>query len=147
LCGERLYSSRVIVHRRNLWAASGLRLGLAVLLLAILARIAVPSGWMPAGDGRHLMPCPGMAMPMPAPMAMHHAPSGHHRDSAPAQSHGEVCAFAAFAVPLLAPDDPWTAPALILAASWIATGFAVRLIPGHALAAPPPPATGPPPAF
>ena len=104
------YSTVVIVHRRSLQAGSGRPIGLAVLLLAILLRIAVPSGWMPAGDGRHIMPCPGMAMPMP--MAAHRAPSGHHDAPDPAKSHGDTCAFAAFAVPLLAPGDPWTAPVL-----------------------------------
>jgi hypothetical protein len=139
------YSAPVIVHRRSLQAGSGRAMGLAVLLLAILLRIAVPSGWMPAGDGRHIMPCPGMAMPMP--MAAHRAPSGHHDAPDPAKSHGDTCAFAAFAVPLLAPGDPWTAPVLVLAASWAAAGVPMRLIAARALAAPPPPPTGPPAAF
>jgi hypothetical protein len=132
----------VIVHRRSLRAANGRALGLAVLLLAMLLRIAIPAGWMPAGDGQRIMPCPGMAMPMP--MGAHRAPSGHHDAPDPAKSQGDVCAFAAFAMPLLTPDDPWTAPVLVIVQTWTAAGFAVAVAIGRALAAPPPPQTGPP---
>jgi hypothetical protein len=132
-----------MIRGRILWTANGKAGGLALLLLSIALRIAVPTGWMPAGDGVHVMPCPGVAMPA----TMHHAPAGHHDDSQPAQSHGDTCAFAAFAVPLLAPVDSWTPPKLVPTTSWVVASVIISLVAGHALAAPPPPQTGPPQTF
>ena len=123
--------------------AGGRGFALGVLLLAILLRIAIPAGWMPAGDGRHLQPCPGTAMLAMTAMA-HGAQADHHRTSDPAARHGEACAFAAFALPLLTPDDPWTVPAFIVAIAALTAGFALLPVARSTLAAPPPPQTGPP---
>jgi hypothetical protein len=115
-------------------------LGLLLLLLSVALRIAIPSGWMPAGGGLHIKPCVALSSAVTA----HRPGSGHHGGSAPAQSHQESCAFAAFAIPLLAPAETWTMPPFAIAAWSIAAWPVARGGIGRALAAPPPPQTGPP---
>ncbi|MEN2787090.1 hypothetical protein ABC969_11750 [Sphingomonas qilianensis] len=137
----------------------------AALLCVLLARAAVPAGWMPmaTADGIVLAPCSGMgiaALPaaqMPAAMAMptmaadmampgvaahvaHQADNQDKRHPDPAGDH--PCAGAGVSVALAAPlIDLLAAPVLLPAAAPVA-----RLTPaiGRGLAAPPPPATGPP---
>ncbi len=119
--------------RRALWAL--------LFAGALLARLASPSGWMPVADagGVHLAPCDGRAPAMPHAMAgmAHH----EHDPKSPTADH--PCAFAglglALAEPLppprlLAPSPARDLPPLARAAVAI----------GRGLAAPPPPATGPP---
>ena len=133
---------------------------LAALLCILLARIAVPAGWMPiaaASGGVVLAPCSGMGiatlpaahampatemagMPGMAAHATHHAGDKTERHPDPAGDH--PCAGAGLAVAL-------AAPALDLPAALAVPPPAAptaRLTPaiGLGLAAPPPPATGPP---
>ncbi len=118
--------------------------------LALLLRILIPSGWMPATDRVGLMPCFGTA----ATAAMHGGGMADHsaahlmkrRDTGHSGSDkgDRPCAFAGFACALAEPDgvsDPSLAlisTPILLAA--IVTGAAI----GAGLAAPPPPPTGPP---
>lgn len=131
---------------------------LLALLCILLARTAVPAGWMPAmaaDGGVVLAPCSGMgvatlpaahAMPgmemaadMPG-MATHDAGDTSERHPDSAGDH--PCSGAGIAVAL-------AAPAAILPGAW---GMAPRAAPvaqliptiGRGLAAPPPPSTGPP---
>ncbi|MEG3123724.1 hypothetical protein [Sphingomonas sp. GB1N7] len=137
------------------------RLLIAALLCVLLARVAVPAGWMPmltADGGFILAPCSGMgALPMadaPSPqgmaghampgmdMAAHHAAPDKPNDRHPDPAGDHPCSGAGVAVALATP--PVALPvALTLAAIAVPTA---RLIPniGQGLAAPPPPSTGPP---
>ena len=112
-----------------------MRVRMAVLLILALAlRLLAPEGWMPAADGG-LMLCPGAS----APMAM----GGHYgsRDH-PAQAADHPCAFGqvATAAPPPAPVAWFPPPPGPITA--IIQRVAVTI--GRGLAAPPPPATGPP---
>jgi hypothetical protein len=122
---------------------------LAVLALALLARLAVPAGWMPVTDahGARLTICTG-AGPLDAPehvmpgmtdmTGMHHAPGDNKQD------HGDhVCPFTGVAMALAAPTLPTLdLPPIIENEGTQSPRFAVAV--GRGLAAPPPPATGPP---
>ena len=106
-----------------------------MLAVAIALRLLVPVGWMPAPGGG-LMICDGVA---PAIHAAHRG--GHDQPAGHQQEH--PCAFAALS---LAMAPPATVPT-VLAPATLTTGG--RLAPlsvsvGRGLAAPPPPATGPP---
>lgn len=144
---------------------------IAALLCVLLARVAVPAGWMPmltADGGIVIAPCSGMgAMPMAdAPgthgmpgrsmsghsmpghsmpgmdMAAHHAAPEKPNDRHPDPAGDHPCSGAGVAVALTTP--PVALPAALALAA-IATPPA-RLVPniGQGLAAPPPPSTGPP---
>lgn len=128
----------------------GLRLAALLLIAAaLLMRAAVPGGWMPdaSAHGWRIIPCPGTA---PAAEHAHAAMPGmaHHMPakSAPARHDHPAespCDFAGAAqaaslpdfapAPSLAPEAPPAAPVARLAAPAVLS-----------LAAPPPPATGPP---
>lgn len=137
---------------------------LALLASALLLRILVPAGWMPASDGRFaIVPCSGSGElgapePSPAAHAGHHGYGTHDAHASHASHAGQdkpghhqhqqgqadhPCTFAglgfAFAEPVLpAPPPP---PALLMAARPL-PALAVSV--GRGLAAPPPPSTGPP---
>lgn len=126
----------------------------SLLLAAVFVmRIVVPSGWMPVADasGFHIRPCSGWtSRPKPEPAGQLHLHHGGHQgnaDKKPTQEHeanhsGQPCAFAGLGMAFLdAPDLP----------SISALPFEVltpEILPSTAsaqrLAAPPPPATGPP---
>jgi hypothetical protein len=115
-----------------------------VFACALLLRLAVPEGWMPAqtSHGWRLTICTGMgpleAMP---DMAMDHGANkgtpGNH-DKA-----GSICPFAGLG---LATAEPFTPPFPFIAPIVTATAFPLHDIVtiGRGLAAPPPPPTGPP---
>lgn len=114
---------------------------IALLALALFVRALVPSGWMPVAtpDGMGIAMCSGqVAMP---PMAgMHHGQKEHGGGKALPDA---PCAFAGIG---LAADTPPPPPVLLprsfAAAPSPVPAFAVTV--GQGLAAPPPPATGPP---
>lgn len=119
-------------------APFGGSLAALLALLALLTRLAVPAGWMPAAEGMRLMPCPAAGPVMAASPHRHHG-SKHDRK----QGGDQSCPFAAFATAIAAPADtpppglPATEPTAISVLCMIA-----RV--GAGLAAPPPPPTGPP---
>ena len=121
---------------------------LALFGCVLLLRLAVPSGWMPIvdGSGVHLTICTGMG-PMAAPSAGMQAMMArdHHRMPT-GQDHPDgdhPCPFAGFALSLAEPFSPALDPgAITIAATVLAITTAVAV--GRGLAAPPPPATGPP---
>ena len=118
---------------------------LAMLALcALLMRAWVPAGWMPAGaaDGALLAPCPAAGPPSVAPdhRFMHHGHSG------PASHTGDEhkpCAFAGLTLSLLDPPPAALPLAPARADQASPTPRALAAV-GRGLAAPPPPATGPP---
>jgi len=118
------------------------RLLLAVFACAMLLRIAIPAGWMPVAqaDGWRLTICPGMTSgeSVAAMPGMHHhkAPVGHDQGDRP-------CTFAGLGLAVALPDLP-PAPALLAAVAEPASSAPGVVALGRGLAAPPPPATGPP---
>lgn len=147
-------------------------LGVVGVLLALLLRFAIPTGYMLAGDGSlAIVPCPSagavpsLAQPVETeahPMAMvhgDHAMAMAHGDHAMLMEHGgrdpgppahdptghqdPTCPYAAVSAPLLPPQPPTLAEV-------VRTEFAEPSLPvarhhaAIALAAPPPPSRGPP---
>lgn len=120
-------------------------LALAVLACALALRMLVPEGWMPVSDahGFRITLCAGtgpmdMTMAMPG-MAMKHGKSDHGPQ--PMQDH--PCTFAHLGLALAEPLLPALAlPPLMRAEALAAKPLAIAI--GRGLAAPPPPATGPP---
>ena len=146
--GQRRHSRRVLDVMRSGRGAILRAVGLTLLGCVFLLRLAVPSGWMPVADasGVHLTICTGMG-PMAAPPATMMATMAHgHHQMPSGQDHSDgdhPCPYAGFAVALAEPlapglDVPVLVPATVVAV--VKTAVTV----GRGLAAPPPPATGPP---
>lgn len=121
------------------------RLGWLLLLVgALLARSVAPEGWMPvvnAAGGIEIAVCNGTG----PDDRMVLSPDGkvHHKAPGKSQPGDHPCAFSGLGIadaspPLLALDEP---PVLPRAKP---EPQRVPLAPGRGLAAPPPPATGPP---
>ena len=142
-------------HRLSLmFAALRIRRGipqivsLALIACALVLRIVVPQGWMPerTADGWRITICTGtgpMQMDMPAAMAAamkgaHHAPADRDHTTT-----DHPCAFAGFAAALSEPALPAVILPKPVVVAWL-TGSAIHVAIGRGLAAPPPPATGPP---
>lgn len=113
-----------------------------VFACALLARLAVPEGWMPVQDahGWRLTICTGMgpldAMPT---MTMDHG----HKDSAGDHGKSSVCPFAGLGLALADHYVPPFAFVMPVFAS-VAQPLHALVSIGRGLAAPPPPQTGPP---
>ena len=126
---------------------------LLALLCILLARVAVPAGWMPmaaADGGLVLVPCSGMGattlvaadmagMHMPGMAAGHEGGEGQrHPDPSGDHPCSGAGVAAAIATPLaMAPVGLPIRPAIVVARTFI-------VMIGQGLAAPPPPQTGPP---
>jgi hypothetical protein len=136
---RRLRYRRRVVNGSRSWRP------LAMLALcALLMRAWVPAGWMPAeaGDGALLAPCPAAG---PPGIAAEHRPM-HHGHSGPASHSGDEhkpCAFAGLTLSLLDPPPAALPPAPARAGEGGPLPIAPAAV-GRGLAAPPPPATGPP---
>ena len=116
------------------------RIALTLLGLALALRVLVPAGWMPAAEGR------GFAITMCSGSGMEPAwvdAEGKVHKQAPAQGGDSHCAFAGIGAPMLGSDLP---PPVIPAAHAEAAPVVSQALAsiGQGLAAPPPPATGPP---
>jgi hypothetical protein len=113
----------------------------ALLALALLLRLVVPAGWMPAaGGGYAITLCTGAGVSRAWVDAEGKVHKGEPGKAAP----DHQCVFAGFSAALDAPP---------LAGALLAPLAAVEALPplarsavaiGRGLAAPPPPATGPP---
>ncbi|MBV9842223.1 MAG: hypothetical protein JOY99_11970 [Sphingomonadaceae bacterium] len=120
----------------------GRRFAVALLACALFLRLLVPQGWMPvarADGGWQITICTGMG-----PMKMAAAASGkrsHHGQDEGRPDH--PCAFAGFAAALDLPPLPLVELPEPLRALWLPNLTLAAAI-GRGLAAPPPPATGPP---
>lgn len=114
-----------------------------LLAAALLVRALVPAGWMvgSTADGVGLVLCDGLAPETAdAHAGMHHAPADQGEPEEPAPD--VPCAFAGLAaahepVTPIGLDHPSPATAVV-------TPILPSATPGRGLAAPPPPATGPP---
>jgi hypothetical protein len=121
------------------------RLGwLMLLVAALIARSAAPEGWMPvvnAAGGIEIALCNGMG---PETVMVLGADGALHK-KAPVSGHNEThpCAFAGMGVgdapPVIAVAAPIPATTELLTPATPLVSF-----PGRGLAAPPPPAIGPP---
>jgi hypothetical protein len=114
-------------------------LTLAILAAVLVLRVLVPQGWMPVhtAQGWQITICTGTG---PMQMTMPELPGHHHQDHVPGD---HPCTFAGFALAL----DRAAPPILVLPplsfSGWlIVAGRSIAI--GRGLAAPPPPATGPP---
>ena len=121
------------------------RLGWLLLLVgALLARSIAPDGWMPvvnAAGGIEITVCNGTG----PDDRMVLSPDGkvHHKAPVKGQLGDHPCAFSGLGVANAPP--PQLALAIpTLAPQAVPEPRRVHLVPGRGLAAPPPPATGPP---
>lgn len=121
------------------------RLGwLLLLVAALLARSVAPEGWMPvvnAAGGIEITVCNGTG----PDDNMVLSPDGklHHKAPGRSQAGDHACAFSGLGIA----DAPPTLVALaapIFASEATPTLDPIDAVPGRGLAAPPPPATGPP---
>lgn len=124
--------------------------GVAASLLAfvLLFRLMVPAGYMigPDGGGRPgLALCAGMAAAT-AESESHEGHNGGSEAPAPAERGATPCAYAALGTPPLPPAPPvFPTPSGTVEPSL--AGVPLDGVRHSALAAPPPPATGPPLSF
>ncbi|WP_238475461.1 DUF2946 family protein [Sphingomonas cavernae] len=119
-------------------------MALWIVACALLLRILVPAGWMPStsADGAmRITLCTGQGM-----VEAWVGKDGTLQDKAPQKSEPKTdqpCSFAGLGIALdAAPAIALDAPIFFVAAAAIALPAAVAI--GRGLAAPPPPATGPP---
>ncbi len=119
------------------------RVALAILSCAMLLRVLIPAGWMPTSgvDGMfRISICTGMGAQtawIDRDGKIHkEAPKSGHHDPQP-------CGFGVLALGL---DLPQASAITLPALSSVAVALITRqmLVVGQGLAAPPPPATGPP---
>jgi hypothetical protein len=118
----------------------------AILSLMLLARLLVPAGWMPAlqADGIRLELCADSGPVSPAmALALQDAErrlAGDDGDTHQQRGADESCAYAAsaFTLPPLAEPLAWSPDRQPPQATLVLASI------GQGLAAPPPPATGPP---
>jgi hypothetical protein len=120
------------------------RIALLLVVAALLVRLLIPAGWMPAAAGGFsITVCTGMGENRQVWIAA----DGSVHDQAPVDARSDQpCIFAGMAAALDVPLA--TALPLVIAvatAAPVALHHAVAV--GRGLAAPPPPATGPPAAF
>ncbi|WP_232476273.1 hypothetical protein [Flavisphingomonas formosensis] len=120
---------------------------LALIICALLMRMLVPQGWMPVdtADGLRITICTG-AGPVQIELPRQSAASDgtHHRTGD--QGHGAAempCAFSGLALALDTPSLPGFVAPIVTLLPWLAGAPGFVTI-GRGLAAPPPPATGPP---
>jgi len=121
-------------------------IGLMLLIAALLGQTAVPEGWMPVvatHGGVVMMPCDGMGPNAAMAMMIPGGGTSHHKAPHHGRSDDHPCAAAGIAV--ANPPPPLAHIAMALASPVDGPALvAPDALPGQGLAAPPPPATGPP---
>jgi hypothetical protein len=117
----------------------------AVFACALLLRLAIPDGWMPAqtAHGWRLTICTGMgpldSMPaMTMDHGVHRMPAGDHHKTA-----SSICPFSGLGMAMV---DPFVPPFAFVPPIFAAVSTPLHDVVaiGRGLAAPPPPQTGPP---
>jgi len=121
-----------MTHRRTMP-----RLAVALALLALAVRLAVPQGFMVSSQasGPSIVVCTGHG-----PLQLDRL--GDHKAPAEKSKADPTCAFAGAIAPTLPIGS--TIPRQAVAFDRIVPGAASEQTPGRGLAAPPPPAIGPP---
>lgn len=115
---------------------------MVLLALALAVRVLVPAGWMPAqGQGMAITLCSGSG----AETAWVDAEGKIHKQN-PAQGSmaDHPCAFSGTGAPMLGGDVSAPPLAILAPRDEIASLAQAPAAIGQGLAAPPPPATGPP---
>lgn len=117
-------------------------IGLVLIAGALLLRALIPAGWMPSADaGRWVELCTAQGQIT----AFVDNQGTIHREGAPGDDRAaEHCAFAGIGAPALIPPMAGALAHASVPAPLPLTGSIRDAIPGRGLAAPPPPATGPP---
>lgn len=112
-----------------------------LLALALLARALVPTGWMPVATahGVRLELCAGQDAAAPAMAGMAHGKKEHGKQALP----DHPCAFAGLGLAADSVRAPAIVSSPVVTAPLSAKGWRAVTV-GRGLAAPPPPATGPP---
>jgi len=114
---------------------------LALIVFALLMRVLVPAGWMPASErGLMITLCTGTGAQqawMDERGTLHEGKPGEGQADHP-------CVFAGFAALLDLPSSAGVLDAPRLTAPVLPALVATAVAIGHGLAAPPPPSTGPP---
>jgi hypothetical protein len=115
---------------------------MALLALALAVRVLVPAGWMPAqGQGMAITICSGAG----AESVWIDADGKIHKhDPSQGSMADHPCAFAGMGAPMLGGDVPPPPLLLPVPRDAIASLAQTPATIGQGLAAPPPPATGPP---
>lgn len=129
-----------------------------MLALALLVRLVVPTGWMPEvdADGIRLTWCGSAGPPPPAYVAAmaetaerlgltagSHLPgSSDGGDGQKKPGGDQPCTYAGLALAVLDPGAATLAAPFVAASPQVRPAMVATI--GHGLAAPPPPATGPP---
>jgi hypothetical protein len=116
---------------------------LAFVVLALAARMLVPSGWMPSfADGRTTITlCTGAGM---VEAWVDEDGAIHKEKPTGSSTHDQPCAFAGLGAVADTPNVPALAQPAILAVAASRPFDATNVAVGLGLAAPPPPAIGPP---
>ena len=117
------------------------RIALGLLALALLMRVMVPAGWMPAaGNGMAITLCTGMG-----PVAAWIDADGKVHKQGPSDSRSDQpCAFSGLGTAFDLPTVHDVSAAPLPAGLPLLAAQAATVDIGRGLAAPPPPATGPP---
>lgn len=132
-----------MLHSLRTGQAMPKALTLAILAAVLFLRVLVPQGWMPVQTARgwQITICTGtgpMQVTMPDIAGRHHAPGDQDHSAG-----DHPCTFAGLALALDRSLPPMLAlPPVILADRLIMASRSIMI--GRGLAAPPPPATGPP---
>ncbi len=127
-------------HIRRLFSVRA-PLMLSLIALALLARAALPAGWMPtfAGGTIQISVCSGEGRTI---MWLDKAGKTHKSDPSGSDHKDTLCAFASVAPAIDAPTVP---PAIYAVAPPVLHGLHRQTAAiSQGLAAPPPPQTGPP---
>jgi hypothetical protein len=111
---------------------------LVMLAVTLMIRMLVPQGWMPASGGRIVTMCSGMGVTT----AWVDARGNVHKDI-PNKAKSSPCLFSMNSAAVLAHPYAPSADTLVPVAQKT-SAVPYSAFPGLGLAAPPPPATGPP---
>lgn len=115
---------------------------LLLIALALMLRVLIPAGFMPAtGQGVAIMLCTGMG----ATTVWVDANGDIHKQKPPADGQkDQPCAFAGFGAAFDLPGFAGNPIAPAFSTAALAPAISVVVAIGQGLAAPPPPSTGPP---
>lgn len=117
------------------------RIALGFVVLALFMRLLVPAGWMPAADrGLMITLCTGTG----AQQAWIDEQGNIHKGEPGEGQADHPCVFGGFAAVLKLPSGPDALAGPLPVATALPVLAATAVAIGRGLAAPPPPATGPP---